>query len=293
MISSMSKKIGFIGTGVMGYPMAEHLLHGGHELHVFNRTREKADGLEQKGAQWCSSPGELAPRVDVVFTMLGYPSDVESTYLGVDGLLARAKPGTLLVDFTTSTPELAEKIHEQGHQRGTETVDAPVSGGDLGARAATLSIMVGGDPHTVDRLMPMLQLLGQNIVHQGGPGSGQYCKMANQIAVAGTMLGTCEAMAYAQNSGLDPLKVLESIQGGAAGSWSLQKLAPKILKGDDDPGFCVKHFIKDLRIALESAERLGLDLPATGLAKKLYERVCEMGYGEKGTQALAHAYPTP
>lgn len=281
-------KIGFIGTGVMGVSMAGHLLSSGENLMVYNRTPAKANPLLGRGAIWAESPEEMATHCDLIFTMLGYPYDVEEVVQ--QKLIPGMKRGASIVDFTTSKPSLARELAAQGSEKGIEIVDAPVSGGDLGARNATLSIMIGGEDHAVRNVWPYLEKLGKTLVHQGGPGAGQFTKMSNQIAVAGTMLGMVESMAFAEKSGLDPEKVLSSIRGGAAGSWSLDNLSARVLKGDDEPGFYVKHFIKDLKIALDSAAELNLNLPGTEKALELYLRLQDKGMQDKGTQALFHLY---
>ena len=283
-------KIGFIGTGVMGASMAGHLLDAGHEVHVYNRTASKTQGLVDRGAHREETVAQLASQCEVIFSIVGTPADVEEIYLGDAGILENARPGTIAVDMTTSSPSLAESLYEQGALKDVQVVDAPVSGGDKGAREGTLSIMVGGDRAVVDRLMPLFQIMGKNIVYQGEAGSGQRTKMANQIACAGTMLGVCEAIAYASRSGLDPQTVLQSIESGAAGSWSLSNLAPRILDGDFEPGFFVKHFIKDLKIAVASAEETSSNLPALKLALSQYEALAEMGKTEDGTQSLYNLY---
>ena len=282
--------VGFIGTGVMGRSMAGHLLDAGYRLNVHNRTRTKADPLIARGAAWCKSPGETAAGSDAVLTIVGYPADVESVYLGAGGIIERARPGALLIDLTTSRPDLAVRIDAAARARGLRALDAPVSGGDIGAREARLSIMIGGDPGAFDAARPLLERLGMNLVHQGGPGSGQHCKMCNQIAIAAGMIGVCEALAYARAAGLDPATVLRSIEGGAAGSWSLSRLAPRMLAGDYAPGFYVKHFIKDMGIALESAAALGLELPGLALARRLYDELARAGGADQGTQALWRVY---
>jgi 3-hydroxyisobutyrate dehydrogenase len=283
-------RIGFIGTGVMGGSMAGHLLKAGYALTVFNRTKSKAENLLSAGAKWADTPAEVARNAEVVLTIVGDPADVEAIYLGPEGILAQAEAGTLVVDMTTSSPDLAETLYQKGKEKGIEVLDAPVSGGDSGAREGTLSIMVGGDRNTFDSARQLLEILGPNIVYQGEAGNGQRTKMANQIAIAGGMLGVCEAVIYAQRSGLDPETVLQSIQGGAAGSWSLTHLAPRMLEGDFAPGFFVKHFVKDLKIALESAEKASLDLPALELALQQYEKLMARGDQDKGTQALVGLY---
>jgi len=288
-----SQKIGFIGTGVMGRSMAGHLLRAGHTLHVYNRTREKAQSLLEAGAQWHDTPGSVARVVDVVITMLGFPSDVEEVYLGSEGLIALVKPNALLIDMTTSSPALAARIAGAAEAKGLSALDAPVSGGDLGAREAKLVIMVGGSEPAFAAAKPLFELMGKNVLRHGGPGAGQHCKMANQIAVAASMLAWVEALAYAKSAGLEPARVLESISGGAAGSWSMTNLAPRALAGNFAPGFYVKHFLKDMRIALDSAAEMKLDLPGLACAKRLYDRVAAQGWSESGTQVLYKLYTSP
>lgn len=287
----MSKEtIGFIGTGVMGLSMAGHLQDAGYPLKVYNRTKSRAEPLIEKGASWQDSVSELAAVSDVIITIVGFPKDVEETYLSDQGVLAHAKSGSLLIDMTTSSPDLAKKIAEEAEKKGITSLDAPVSGGDLGAKEARLSIMVGGDQSAFDRATPLFEIMGKNIVLQGPAGSGQFTKMSNQIAIASGMVGVCEAMLYAKQSGLEPFTVLKSIESGAAGSWSLSNLVPRALKGDYAPGFYVKHFIKDMKIAIESAETLGIELPGLALAKKLYEQLADAGGEDQGTQALFRLY---
>ncbi len=285
-----SHSIAFIGTGVMGRSMAGHLLKAGHSLHVHNRTKAKAQSLLDAGARWHDSAGAAAAQADMVFTIVGFPADVEETYLGNGGILATAKRGAVLVDMTTSSPLLAQRIADAAAAKGLAALDAPVSGGDVGAREARLVIMVGGDAAAFARAKPLFELMGKNIALHGGPGAGQHCKMANQISIASIMMSWCEALTYAKKAGLDPARVIESIGGGAAASWSLNNLAPRALKGDFAPGFYVKHFLKDMRIALESAEAMQLDLPGLKQAKKLYDEVAARGWSEDGTQALLKLY---
>ncbi|MBD5778452.1 NAD(P)-dependent oxidoreductase [Pelagicoccus sp. NFK12] len=280
------QKIAFIGTGVMGASMAGHLLDKGYPVSVYNRTRSKADGLVEAGAVWKDSPYEAAEEADVVVTILGYPSDVESVYLGERGILSALRPGGLAIDMTTSSPSLARSIEEVASRRGIGVLDAPVSGGDLGAREARLSIMVGGARVDFERALPLLEAMGKNIVYQGEAGAGQHTKMCNQIAIAGGMVAIGESLAYAQKAGLDAETVLQSIAAGAAGSWSMSNLVPRALKGDYAPGFYVKHFVKDMKIALESAEEMQLELPGLAMAKRLYEQLVASGSGDEGTQAL-------
>ncbi len=279
-------KIGFIGTGVMGKSMAEHLLSGGHELHIFTRTKEKAETLLQKGAVWHPDPASLAADCETIFTIVGMPQDVEEVYFGDNGILNSLKPNSVVVDMTTSPPKLAEKIAAQAESRGGAALDAPVSGGDKGARAGTLSIMVGGKENVFQRVLPLFELMGGNIVYQGDVGNGQRCKICNQIVVAMNMLGVCESMGYAEKAGLEPNTVLQSITAGAAGSWLLSNLAPKMLSRDYTPGFYVKHLIKDLMIAIDSADQLGLSLEGTKLVRNLYEKLAEQGGEDLGSQGL-------
>ncbi len=288
----MSEKavIGFIGIGVMGRSMAGHLLAAGHEVHAYTRTKEKAQSLLDQGAVWQDSSGAVAAQADVTITIVGFPRDVEAVYLGEGGILDRARSGSTVIDMTTSSPDLAVTIYQAAKAKGIASIDAPVSGGDIGAREARLSIMVGGDVDAFERIKPIFEIMGKNIVLQGGAGSGQHTKMSNQVAIASGMMAICEAMAYAKKSGLDPETVLKSIESGAAGSWSLSNLAPRILKGDYAPGFFVKHFLKDMGIAIESAERMKLELPGLALAKKLYEKLAAEGGENDGTQALFRLY---
>ena len=287
---STSLVIGFIGTGVMGRSMASHLLKAGHVVHVYNRTREKAQSLLDAGAHWHDTAGDVAAAADVVITMLGFPTDVEATYFGAGGVIEKARSGALLIDMTTSSPLLARRIAEAAAHRGISALDGPVSGGDIGAREARLVIMVGGESAAFERAKPVFELLGKNIAMLGGAGAGQHCKMANQISVAVGMVAWCEALAYAQKAGLDPAAVHQSISGGAAGSWALTTLAPRALSGDYAPGFYVKHILKDMRIALESASELHLELPGLAVAKGLYDKVAAHGWEECGTQALYRLY---
>lgn len=289
-ISKENTVIGFIGIGVMGKSMAGHLLQAGYALHLFTRTREKAAELIDRGAVWEDSVAALAAKCNVVFTIVGFPPDVEEVYLGEGGLLAHLAFGSYVVDMTTSRPDLAARIAEQAARRGVHALDAPVSGGDIGARQARLSIMVGGEKDAFAAILPLFEQLGKNIVYQGRAGSGQHTKMCNQIAIAAGMLGVCEALAYARKSGLDPCVVLQSIESGAAGSWSLSNLGPRMIDGNFAPGFYVKHFIKDMTIAVESAEAMGLDVPGLQLAKRLYERLAAQGGNDDGTQALFRLY---
>jgi 3-hydroxyisobutyrate dehydrogenase len=279
-------RVGWIGAGVMGSPMCGHLLAAGYPVRVFTRTRASADSLVEAGAVWCDSPAEAAAGSDVIFTIVGFPADVRAVTLGPDGALAGSAAGSVIVDMTTSEPTLAEEIAGAAKERDVDALDAPVSGGDVGARNATLVVMVGGSEAAFERALPLLQKLGKTIVHQGGPGAGQHTKMMNQIAIASKMIGVCEALLYAYRAGLDLEKALETISGGAAGSWALSNLAPRILKGDLEPGFKIDHFLKDLGIALAEARRMELALPGLALAEQLYLAARAQGYGEKGTHAL-------
>jgi len=279
-------RVGWIGTGVMGSSMCGHLLAAGHEMRVFNRTRSSADSLVEAGAIWCDSPAEVAAGSEVTFTIVGYPADVRAVILGPDGVLEGAPEGSVVVDMTTSEPSLAREIHAAAAEKSVEALDAPVSGGDVGARNAALVIMVGGDEPAFDRVLPLFESLGKTIVLEGGPGAGQHTKMMNQIAIASGMIGVCEALLYAYKAGLDLERALDTISGGAAGSWSLSNYAPRILRGDLEPGFKIDHFLKDLGIALSEAKAMGLDLPGTTLAEELYQAAAEQGYGQKGTHAL-------
>jgi 3-hydroxyisobutyrate dehydrogenase len=282
----MSKSIGWIGTGVMGASMAGHLLDAGYDLRVHNRTKDKALSLIQQGAMWCESAADAAEGADVVFSIVGFPKDVAETFLGERGILATAKRDAVVVDMTTSEPSLAERIYETAKEKGIMALDAPVSGGDLGARNGTLSIMVGGEEEAFRQTKPLLEVMGENISWFGPAGSGQRVKMSNQILIATTMIGTVESILYAVRSGLEPNAVIDLIGSGAAGCWSINNLGRRIVKADYDPGFFIKHFVKDMTIALQDAERLGLKLPGLALAKKFYDQAVESGQENEGTQAL-------
>ena len=282
--------IGFVGTGVMGKSMAGHLLKAGYQVLVYNRTKASAEDLINIGAVWQDTIAELAGKSNVIITMVGYPKDVEEVYLGTDGIINHAKSGSYLIDMTTSSPDLSKKIYEKALTLGMYALDAPVSGGDVGAKEARLAIMVGGDKDAFEAMLPIFNCLGKNIVLQGKAGAGQYTKMCNQIAIASNMIGVCEAMAYAQKAGLSPETVLKSIETGAAASFSLSNLAPRMLVNNFDPGFYVKHFIKDMTIALESAEQMGLYNTGLALAKTLYEKLADRGEENSGTQALFKLY---
>lgn len=282
-------RIGWIGTGVMGRSMCGHLVAAGFPTTVYSRTREKAEALLAAGASWAATPADVAAQSDIVFTMVGFPQDVRDVYFSEAGVLKGARPGALFVDMTTTEPTLAREIYARAVERGCSAVDAPVSGGDVGARNQTLSIMIGGDDEAVGRVMPLFQLLGKNIVHQGGPGAGQHTKMCNQIVIAGTMIGVCESLVYAFRANLNPESMLQSIRSGAAGCWTLENLAPRVLKGNFEPGFIVEHFIKDMGIALSEAQRMGLAMPGLALVHQLYLALKAQGHGRRGTQALVLA----
>ena len=288
-ISNTDTRIGWIGTGVMGQWMCRHLMDHGFRASVTNRTKAKAQPLIDLGATWKETPEEVAAASDVVFTIVGFPKDVEEVYLGETGILKGAKTGSVVVDMTTTSPSLARKIHHQAEAMGVHAVDAPVSGGDVGARNATLSIMVGGNKDAVDTLTPLFEAMGTQIVHQGPAGSGQHTKMCNQIVIAGTMIGMCESLLYGEKAGLDLEVMLSSITGGAAACWSLSNLAPRILKGEFDTGFFVEHFVKDMGIALEEARQMNLALPGLALVNQLYQAVMAHGGARMGTQALMRA----
>ena len=283
------ERIGFIGTGVMGSSMARNLMRAGYSVSVYTRTKKKAQALLDAGACWASSPAELSKEADVVISIVGYPKDVEEIYLGAAGVLS-VKKGGAVIDMTTSSPALAKKIFAAAKEKGVDALDAPVSGGDIGARDASLAIMVGGEKEAFERYRNIFAAVGKNVRYFGAAGSGQFVKMSNQIAIASNMLGVAEAMAYAKKSGLDAAAVQQTIAAGAAGSWSLTNLAPKMLAGDWSPGFFIKHFLKDMRIAIESAEEMGLDLPGLKLSKKLYDELSVRGMDDCGTQAIFRWY---
>ena len=279
-------KIGWVGIGVMGRSMCGHLLAAGHEVRVYTRTKASAESVLAAGAQWCDSPGDVAEGSDFVFSIVGYPSDVRAVYMGEGGLIDRAAPGTVLVDMTTSEPALAVEIHQAAAARGVHALDAPVSGGDLGARNAALAIMVGGEAGPFERTMPLFEKMGKNIRLMGGPGAGQHTKMSNQILIAGTMIGVVESLLYAVRSGLDVDAVIDVIGSGAAGSWSINNLGRRIAKDDFDPGFYIKHFVKDMGIALAEARRMRIALPGLALVEQLYVAAMAQGLENMGTQAL-------
>lgn len=279
-------KIGFIGTGVMGKSMVLNLLSAGYPVSVYTRTKEKAQSLLEQGAAWKDSVAQLAAESEVVISIVGYPQDVEEVYFGENGIIENAKTGTYIIDMTTSKPSLAKDIYNKASEKGIHALDAPVSGGDVGAKNGTLAIMVGGDQTSFDTVYPIFEAMGSNIVLHGEAGAGQHTKLSNQIAIATNMIGVCEAIVYAKKANLDPARVLDTITTGAAGSFSLSKLAPRMIVGDFAPGFYVKHFIKDMKIALESAEEMGLSTPGLALSLQLYEELAEKGEEDSGTQAL-------
>ncbi len=281
-----STRIGWIGTGVMGASMCGHLVDKGFQATLYTRSREKAEPLLEKGAAWADSPREVAEQSDVIFSIVGFPRDVRAVMLAEDGALAGCQEGNILVDMTTSEPSLAVEIYEAAGARGVHSVDAPVSGGDVGATNGTLSIMIGGDQDIVEALQPCWEAMGQTIVYQGAAGAGQHTKMVNQTLIATNMIGVCEALLYAHQAGLDLPTVMQSVGSGAAGSWSLNNLGPRIIDKNFDPGFFVEHFIKDMGIALDEANKMGLSLPGLALAKQLYLALQAQGHGRDGTHAL-------
>ena len=285
-ISPGHTRLGWIGTGVMGRSMCQHLMDAGYRMTVHNRTQSKAEPLLASGAAWADTPREVAAAADVVFSIVGYPDDVREVILGDAGALAGCESGSVLVDMTTSRPALAVKIAEAAAGLGVVSLDAPVSGGDVGARGGTLSIMIGGDEQVANALAPVWEILGSTWVVQGGPGAGQHTKMVNQTLIASGMIGVCEAMLYGYRAGLDLERVLKSVASGAAGSWSLANLGPRIIAGNFEPGFFVEHFIKDMGIALDEAERMGLKLPGLSLARELYQTLADEGHARDGTHAL-------
>lgn len=280
------RKIGWIGTGVMGSSMCSHLIDAGHQLFVYNRTRHKAEQLLAQGATWCETPAELARECEYIFSIVGYPSDVEAVLLGKDGALSSIQPGSTLIDMTTSSPQLAKDIAAAAAEKSCFSLDAPVSGGDIGARNASLAIMVGGDEKIYTKATPLFECMGHNIRYMGKSGAGQHTKMANQILIAGTMIGVVESLLYAQRMEMNLETVIEVIGSGAAGSWSINNLGPRICRNDYNPGFYIKHFIKDMGIALEEAKRSGLSLPGLALVNQLYISATAMGLDNFGTQAL-------
>jgi 3-hydroxyisobutyrate dehydrogenase len=282
-------RIGWIGTGVMGASMCGHVLAKGYPVVVHTRSKAKAQTLLDHGATWAASPGAVGQQSEIVFTIVGFPHDVREVYFGREGLLPTARGGQVLVDMTTTEPTLAKEIYEAARGKGAAALDAPVSGGDVGARNATLSIMIGGDQPIIEQVMPLFQAMGKRIMHQGGPGAGQHTKMSNQIVIAGTMVGVCESLVYGYKAGLRLEALVDCIRGGAAACWALDNLAPRVIKRDFAPGFFVEHFIKDMGIALAEAERMGIALPGLALVHQLYLAVRAQGHGRAGTQALVLA----
>jgi 3-hydroxyisobutyrate dehydrogenase len=288
----ITTRIGWIGTGVMGSSMCVHLLTAGYRVTIHSRTKSKAQPLLDRGAQWAENPRAVMTQSDVVFTMVGFPQDVRTVYFDETGILAGTRAGMVLIDMTTTQPSLSREIAMAASSKGLSAIDAPVSGGDVGAKHAALSIMIGGDTTSVQAVMPLFELLGNKIVHQGEPGTGQQSKLCNQIVIAGTMVGVCESLLYGYKAGLDLNRMLDSIRGGAAACWTLDNLAPKILQRNFDPGFFVEHFVKDMGIALEESKRMGLVLPGLTLVHQLYQTVQTLGHGRSGTHALILALET-
>jgi 3-hydroxyisobutyrate dehydrogenase len=301
MSAEKDARVGWIGTGVMGSSMCGHVLDAGYSVTVYTRTKARAQPLLDKGASWADNPAAVAQAADVIFTIVGFPEDVRAVLLGPDGVIENSNPGATVVDMTTTEPSLAVELYDAARANSIQAIDAPVSGGDIGARNAALSIMVGGDDDAIVHVMPLLECMGKMIVRQGGAGAGQHTKMVNQILIASGMIGVCEALLYGYRAGLDLDTVLKSVGGGAAGSWSLANYGPRMLAGDYEPGFFVEHFIKDMGIALSEARRMGLALPGLALAHQLYVALEAQGGGRRGIQALLLAlasisavdWPTP
>lgn len=284
------EKIGFIGTGIMGNAMAGHLLTAGYKLSVYNRTKTKADDLLARGAKWCATAGECARNQDIIITMVGYPKDVEEIYLGTDGILENAQKGAYIIDMTTSSPVLAAKIYDEAKKKGIFALDAPVTGGDIGAKNATLSILAGGDEAAFKRIEPILHEMGENIIYEGSIGAGQKTKACNQIAIAGALVGACEAFSYAKSAGLDIKKVFSSISKGAASSFQMNNVVVNALKGDFRPGFMLKHFIKDMNIGVDTSTQFGIELPVLQQVLKEAKEVADKGMNDSGTQSLLKYY---
>jgi len=282
----MDKHIGWIGTGVMGKSMCDHILNAGYSVSVYNRTKEKANDLVQMGAIWCSSPKEVAEKCDILFTIVGFPLDVEEVYLGENGVLKTIKKNSIIVDMTTSEPSLAQRIYNEAKKLGVSSLDAPVSGGDVGAKNGTLAIMIGGDKEAYETVLPFFNLMGQNISYMGKEGAGQHTKMSNQILIASTMIGTIESLLYAYKAGNDLDEVINVIGKGAAGCWSINNLGPRIAKGNFEPGFFIKHFVKDMGIALKEAKLMNLSLPGLALAYQFYMYAMALGLENLGSQGL-------
>lgn len=284
------KKIGFIGVGIMGKSMVRNLMKAGFEVAVYTRTKAKVEDVLSEGAVWCNTVGECAAGRDAVITIVGYPKDVEEVYFGEAGIISAAHPGTILIDMTTSSPELAVKIYEAAREKGLYAIDAPVTGGDVGAKAGTLTILAGGDKKAFDACLPVLEAMGKNINYVGKAGNGQHTKMCNQIAIAGTLSGACEAIAYAEGVGLDVKTMLEAIATGAAGSAQMSSVVPRLLNDDYAPGFFIKHFIKDMKLAKAEADGAGVKLGILADVLAMYEALDEQGMGDLGTQALIRYY---
>ncbi len=286
------KKAAWIGTGVMGSSMCSHLIDSGYSLKVYNRTKSKADSLIEKGALWCDTPAKAAEGSDVIFTIVGYPKDVESVILGEQGVLSAAKAGSVIVDMTTSEPSLAVRIAEEAEKKGVKTLDAPVSGGDVGAKNGTLAIMCGGEKATFDRVLPLMETFGENIKYMGKAGAGQHTKMSNQILIAGTMIGVVESLLYGYRAGLNMDEIIDVIGSGAAASWSINNLGRRIAAGNFDPGFFIKHFVKDMGIALKEAAAMNLSLPGLALVNQFYTAAMAQGLENLGTQGLYKVFET-
>jgi 3-hydroxyisobutyrate dehydrogenase len=284
------ENVGWIGTGVMGFHMCMKIIDAGYTVYVHNRTKEKAVGLLDEGAVWCDTPGDVGSRCQLVFTIVGYPDDVTDVILGDKGVLANMESGSIIIDMTTSRPSLARRVFETAAARSISSLDAPVSGGDVGARQGTLAIMVGGDKDAFDQVLPLFELMGENISLLGPAGSGQHTKMSNQVLIASTMIGTVESILYALRAGLDPDRVIDIIGKGAAASWSINNLGRRITAGNFDPGFFIKHFVKDMGIALEEARRMNLCLPGLALAHQFYVSAMALGFENLGTQALYRVF---
>ena len=282
----MNERIGWIGTGVMGKSMCSHILKAGYKVSVYNRTKNKADELITKGAEWCSNPKEIAEKSDIIFAIVGFPKDVEEVFLGENGILNGVKEGSIIIDMTTSEPTLAQKIYEEAKKKGVSSIDAPVSGGDVGAREGTLAIMTGGDKETYEKVLPFFELMGKNIAYMGKAGAGQHTKMSNQILIASTMIGVVESLLYAYKAGNDLTEVINVIGKGAAGCWSINNYGPRIVDGNFDPGFFIKHFVKDMGIALQEAQQMNLSLPGLALAYQFYISAISLGFENLGTQGL-------
>ncbi len=282
----MNERIGWIGTGVMGKSMCSHILKAGFKVSVYNRTKNKADELIKKGAEWCSNPKEVAEKSDIIFAIVGFPKDVEEVFLGENGILNGAKAGSIIVDMTTSEPTLAQKIYDEAKKKGVSSIDAPVSGGDVGAREGTLAIMIGGDKEIFEKVLPFFELMGKNIAYMGKAGAGQHTKMSNQILIASTMIGVVESLLYAYKAGNDLIEVINVIGKGAAGCWSINNYGPRIVDGNFDPGFFIKHFVKDMGIALHEAQQMNLSLPGLALAYQFYISAISLGFENLGTQGL-------